>query len=223
MRIPIMKMTGVMGGKKATPWYLDGGVAPIALYDAVSATSEVISRVNIVNPGTYDLSPTGSPSWSSLGWTGFSTTKYYDTGIVPSGSNMSFIAVTNAITGFGYAFGVEEVPNRLGLGTKASATQQEWKYGATAYADYASTNLPNKLVWLITNGKLFINGSEIDTLSFGNLANALTITLGVMRTGASTVDANVFAGKILSFGIYSSTLIDANAIALSQAAMLNFQ
>lgn len=88
----------LLGEKKVdtTPWYLAGGVLAadcIAAYQAVGVGSLERSKVNLANPGTYDLTvPSGQtePDWSSTtGWTG--TGKYYDTGIIPDSLTLSMI------------------------------------------------------------------------------------------------------------------------------------
>lgn len=66
-----VKLLTVMGGAAAeVPWYASGG-APgcIAAYQAVGAASLAASYVNLVTPGTGDLTEVAAPTWTSArGW-----------------------------------------------------------------------------------------------------------------------------------------------------------
>jgi len=59
--------------KKAGGWWLAGGIDPddcIAAYQPKGAASYAASKVNLANPGTYDLTNGNDPSWSAdNGWT----------------------------------------------------------------------------------------------------------------------------------------------------------
>ena len=59
--------------KKAGDWWLAGGIDPddcIAAYQPKGAASYAASKVNLANPGTYDLTNGNDPSWSAdNGWT----------------------------------------------------------------------------------------------------------------------------------------------------------
>jgi hypothetical protein len=70
----------LMGGSK--PWYLESGVTPIAAYLAKSAASYAASKINLVNPGTYDISDGAAfPTWGAAGWAFDGATQYLNTGI----------------------------------------------------------------------------------------------------------------------------------------------
>src|SRR4030042_328416 len=58
----------------AIPWYLSGGIPKadcLAAYQPKGAASYAASKVNIVNPGTYDLTDGAAfPTWDVVnGWT----------------------------------------------------------------------------------------------------------------------------------------------------------
>lgn len=68
------------------PWYLSGGVDPsgcVAAYQAKGASSYAESKVNLANPGTYDLiDGLAYPTWDSVnGWAADGTSQYLDTGL----------------------------------------------------------------------------------------------------------------------------------------------
>lgn len=74
------------GGKK--DWWLAGGVDPgdcIAAYQPKGAASYAASKVNLANPGTYNVTPGSDPSWSAANGWEFSGTQWLDTGITPAG------------------------------------------------------------------------------------------------------------------------------------------
>lgn len=80
-----------------TPWWLSGGIAAancIALYQSKGAASYAVSKVNLVNPGTYDLAEVGGAlNWSAVGWVGISG-RYFDTQIT-MGAGYTVIARVN--------------------------------------------------------------------------------------------------------------------------------
>jgi hypothetical protein len=57
----------------SSAWYLTTGVTAanvIAAWRFKGAVSEATSLVNLANPGTYDLTATGAPTWDAVnGWT----------------------------------------------------------------------------------------------------------------------------------------------------------
>ena len=71
---PGLSVTGPRGGA-IIPWYLAGGVDPahcIAAYQPKGAASYAASKINLANPGTYDITEKNAgvePSWSAEnGW-----------------------------------------------------------------------------------------------------------------------------------------------------------
>jgi hypothetical protein len=74
------------------PWYLSVGATPIAAYQAKGATSYAASKVNLANPGTYDISDGAAfPTWASAtGWTFVAASlQYLVTGLTPSAKTWS--------------------------------------------------------------------------------------------------------------------------------------
>lgn len=65
------------------PWYLAGGVSAancIAAYQAKGAASYAASKINLINPGTYNLIDGVSPTWDAInGWTFDGITTYLRT------------------------------------------------------------------------------------------------------------------------------------------------
>jgi hypothetical protein len=76
-------------------WWLAGGIAPancVAAYQAKGATSKAASLVNLAQPGTYDLTETGTVNWDAVaGWTGFTSTTDYltSTAVIPGANPIS--------------------------------------------------------------------------------------------------------------------------------------
>lgn len=76
-------------------WWLSDGIDPancIAAYQAKGAASYAASKVNLANPGTYNLSEVvGTVTWSSTdGFVG-DKTNYFDTGVSPCDLNWTAI------------------------------------------------------------------------------------------------------------------------------------
>ena len=63
----LMQKMIMMGGQ--VPWYKAGGIpTPVGVYKAINAASQAISYINLVNPGTHDLTATVAPTWDATGW-----------------------------------------------------------------------------------------------------------------------------------------------------------
>ncbi len=219
---------GMMGGKKAAPvvpWYdVIAGKSPIAVYDAVAANTEALSRVNLINPGTLDLTaPIAAPYWDKTGWDIFTTGNYYDTGIVPSGPNMTWVIITNVLISGGNLFGVTETsPSTVTLFPYTDLNKQGWQYGSSfRYPVYASSNILDVSVWILTGGKFFINGTQVDAAAFANLANTRTALLGVMHKADGSVQGYA-GGKILGMAVGTSALTDAEVGILNASTVSRF-
>jgi len=80
---------------KGDNWWMDA----IAAYQAIHVASYEASKINLANPGTYDLTEGVAPSWSSdSGWFRTATNQYLKTGVVVTNSSWSiFVRYANII------------------------------------------------------------------------------------------------------------------------------
>lgn len=100
---PLWVAQRLVGNPAGGSWWetLSGA---IGAWEAALAADQATSYVNLVNPGTYDLTPikeSGGPtiSWASgTGWSGFRTNlSALSTGIVLSGANNSMMVHVGAL------------------------------------------------------------------------------------------------------------------------------
>lgn len=123
----------ILGGEAEVPWYLAAGT-PIAAYLARGAASLVASYVNLVTPGTYDLTVDGgtTPIWDNInGWKCNAT--FLKTGIVPNGSYSMMIIATAVGSGADSSLGGEDT---VGAGFSlfnhlTGASQRGYRYIGT--------------------------------------------------------------------------------------------
>jgi len=220
--IPLSSFGGM--GQLAVPWYLAGGVAPLAAYTAKGAASYAASLVNLVNPGTYDLTETnGAITWyTGSGWSFVAAAaKELNTGIVPAvvGSQSPwtfFVQFANAANGTfmlfgnadGAAFDVYCIPNYY---TRARYSNGSWKDNA---------NLPRTAGNVAIAGpRAYYNGADEGVTLVAVSVDARTIWLGAGNDGAAGYYP--FTGDIYGMAIYSSILTPTQ-IAQVSAAMTVF-
>lgn len=83
----------------ATPWYLAGGApTPIAAYQADGVDDIATSQINLVNPGTYNLTivPGQSiPSWDAVSGWSMNGGQVWDTGVAPGPTYSAIISFSN--------------------------------------------------------------------------------------------------------------------------------
>lgn len=89
------------------PWYLQGGPAPIIVYQPKGAASQAESYINLVNPGTLnaDASVYTPPAWDTVnGWKGNGNSALRITTL--AGSNWTFLVRFSNVTNNLFLMGV---------------------------------------------------------------------------------------------------------------------
>lgn len=110
--IPIWESTGVIGGTVKKWWELSGITNFVAVYQGIGAVSYEASKINLANPGTYDLTEGVAPSWTAGGgWVG-AAGKYLRTGITADQSTYSMMFRFANLTGNGYLGGWNNTANK---------------------------------------------------------------------------------------------------------------
>lgn len=200
-----------MGGKKAVPWYLAGGV-DIAncqgAWDALGALNQAASYVNLVNPGTNDLVLDGTGvSWSSsAGWS-TNGDGFLDTGLV-SATNYTVIARVKALTagsrgpifsanafwfpfvtpdkaGFGYAY-VTFDGKSVSDGVGALASQKGYVNGELLVSDLGKR--VGDAIWLLKG-----YNSTFYSSTYGSLCSAAVYNVELSQAQIQAITARMMA------------------------------
>jgi hypothetical protein len=203
------------GDAAVVPWYLAGGVDPancVGAYQAKGAASLAASKVNLVNPGTYDLSSTADPTFdTTTGWY-FILGKHLQTGITPT-STYSFVGRLNGVE-------VSTWRSPCGLWSAANGKYNiAWNgsnwYISVGSGDVNSTSTATSGVFAIINRYLYVDAVKKTASQAGAAANSLTFSMG-----APTADAgygNNCVEYCLAFALYSSVLTEEQLSAITTA------
>jgi len=195
-------------------WWLAGGAIDKSVYKAVyqakGAASYEASKVNLVNPGTYNASEVlSSVPWNDVdGWCGDST-NYLDTGIIPNGDNYGIVLRFSNLPGFGEkpfaGANMGGGSNRIELGRVA------WNFEFIYGNNTATSSLADSGVIAVQRGKAYVNG--VPTSFTESSLTDFTRSIWLMCShyeyalGLSTVDLQAVA-------ILQAQLTDAQHVAL---------
>jgi len=213
--------------KKAVEWWLSGGINPancVAAYQAKGAANYEASKINLANPGTYNLAEIGggSVNWAnSTGWGGFvSLTRCLNTGVTPalnltwsmfvrfsdySTSNYEVLAGYYNAKKSGFLFGPHYDNDMVSFHGNDDYTQIANNPPRIAYGVYGFA------------GRIPYRNGSAEANTFGTYAgnSPLTIYIGA-RCLASGV-GNYFSGNIQAVVVYNTTLTANQVAALSTA------
>ena len=123
-KLLMLSTPALHGSAEVVPWYLSGGVSRancLAAYQAIGAASLAESYVNLVNPGTYDLSGGTAPTWAAeSGWTFNGADQYKTTGIDPAANATQtwsmIVRYSNCTAGAGFMMGsTDGIGHYLGM------------------------------------------------------------------------------------------------------------
>lgn len=202
-------------------WWLSGGIAAancIAAYQAKGAADYAASKVNLANPGTYNLVEIGGAvNWSaSVGWSGFSTlSRCLDTKIanIINQSSSAVIRVTDVSNNSTVMFGGYD--NAADGIYFAYFTSTGWQFflnqGPVTQNVATSTGTG---VLAIAGPDYFLDG--IDKGNFSQTANTLARSpyIGAQHY---TTPVQYTNGSIQAVSVYNSTITPAQVAAVSNA------
>jgi hypothetical protein len=207
------------GSDIVVAWYLPTGIVAadcLGAYRFKGAASEAVSLVNLVTPGTYDLTKGGSPTWNiSTGWTFNGSNNYLETGLDPANTWTALCQYTNAVTNEGALFGVDTVDYIYFFFMPILVTNH-------CYANcvdnrvFVSGNKTAGNACLTYNQGYFdglADGDPLGTDGFSSTGS--TIALGCAKQGTSKV--NYSSVKIQAFAIYNKTLTAAQILSVATA------
>jgi hypothetical protein len=222
--ISISAMTENLAGQNFVSAWYSPGFAPTAVYDATLAANLAASRVNLINPGTYDLGGVGSPTHSQAnGWSAWAANKYFDTGITPGTTPVSVMIVTNVITAYGYLFGNNQASPQRGvhLAALATETQSYVQYGSADGYPVVGSIYSSPAVILLANNKVYVNGTDVGNFAYGTPDITIPLFLGTVNNFGDP-HGNVAAGSIFALWLYLGTLSAGQVATLNSVAMANF-
>lgn len=222
----------------ATPWFLSGGINPadcVAAYQAIGAESYAASKVNLANPGTYDLTDGVAPSWNAeTGWTFDGLNQYLFAGAYPH-SNVPFTVIVRAkfIISHNDTSAIFSLTRNLagpwtGWAFKAEQWNNTGKVGFTSFGVADNTNafdtpLTDAVIAVTRNGTTityYVDGAvdaktvtvNINSISLGFY---IGITYQPHNTGAPVQD--LLKGEIYALAYYHAALTSAQIAAVSAA------
>ena len=205
---PGLSVTGPRGGAGAVPWWLAGGVDPadcVGAYQAKGAASYTASKVNLANPGTYDLTTANNPTLdSTTGWY-LQSSKYLDTGIVPT-PTYSFVGKFTGIVPVTWK-------NLCGLYSTTTGRYHIAWNGSSYYIsvggnDVVSTSSATSGVFAIVNRYLYVDGvKKTATQASINKTIDLSISVGAMNVNNTWYDTNMVS-YCERFALYKSIITE---------------
>jgi hypothetical protein len=207
-------------------WYLPTGISNsncVAAYQAKGVLSYTVSKVNLVNPGTYNLIDAGHiPDWDTVnGWGGGNTGKYLNTGISPVTQTWSmFVKTTGGGTSYGTIAGVwNNANNRVFM--YHGYTDKVWiaNDGITEQ-DYSPSFTSG--VYGFSGSIAYRNGvAETPALPSGVSGavgtNLYLLVLNYDSNGSNPVAYYPFYGNIQAVAIYNMTLTLAQVTQLTSS------
>ena len=171
---------------------------PVAVYEAAGAASYAASKVNIVNPGTYDLTEAaGAVDWTTENGWSVADAKYLLTGIQPTGSYSVIVHYSDL-----------NLTSNMGIIGGYSGADGYWIYVAdftvfvnkgSAESALSAPRYDDGIICMAGN-KAYLNGSLVGTVP--SMTYDGTGNLSIMAVGA----INTMAGKVKSVAIYSTQL-----------------
>jgi hypothetical protein len=193
-------------------WEAGGATGCIAAYQAKGAASYAASKINLANPGTYDLTEGSAPSWATgTGWTFDGTTQYLKTGMMWGGTEAWTVLVqfSNAAANSSGMLTHVWDSNHWGL-NPTEVNFCTWYRGGIYASGPAQTNANLGFA----AGALYINGTNYSNIGTGTAPNyEIFVAAGSFR-------GNVyrwFSGNIQAAAYYSNTLTAAQVLAVSTA------
>jgi len=206
-------------------WWLAGGVSPldcVAAYQGKGASSYAASKVNLHNPGVYDLSEGNPPTWEAdRGWYfGDSSGKvaYLNTGIVPDDRDWTYLVQFSDYSGgdsWNDLFGFKNSTDDLMVSINPNRYSSVLYTNGTSFTSVRPESDGGNLA--IAGGAGFRDGvREASSIAdWGGKSNTLSVYLGAKnRDGAPF--AKLYA-YVIAFVVYSAVLSDAQVAAVAAA------
>ena len=207
----------LVSAKRAAPasnWWPSSA---IAAWQAKGAASQAASYVNLVSPGTHDLTPGVAPTWDSAnGWKWNGATQYLKTGITPSSLAWSVLIRYSGMTSEGadrYPCGaVDGAGIKYSLAFDIYSLQCYFCNGSYTLSGYS---IPGSGVLGISQQRAFINGVYAATIPVGSGAPLTELFVGASSLGTSPF--GFFDQYIQSATVIPAALSDGDVATYSAA------
>jgi hypothetical protein len=210
------------GSGGAIPWYRSSSApAPIAVYQPIGAASYAASLVNIVNPGTYDLTTGVEPAWASAtGWTGTGT-EYLVSPLKCSTNSVYAVYVRTDNVGspgaYAFACGGSDASRSFLIGLRNGVATQ-YRLGGTV-TDSQDPADGSGIVSDGTNIQAYRNGLAVGSpTAMGTVPNVSIYVLAQNNNGELS---SPFIGNLLCIAFWSGANVPSAAqmLAVHTAAM----
>ena len=203
------------------PWWLAGGITPancVVAWQPKGATSLSASKINLANPGTYDLIDAGGttiPSFSpSIGWSFDGQDDYLYSTVIP---NLNYtwsmlVSCSDVNTDSKAVVGVGGAGIFCFYILRSSATK--WQFAHKKYTEPLSTLTGGIFAISGTNG--FINGGSkfaMSTSGWDGVARAVYV--GALN--ADNTPTYFGKSKVHAISIYNVTITDTQVAAVTNA------
>lgn len=208
-------MDMVNGGD--VPWYRAGGSpSPIAVWVGRGAENLAASLVNLITPGTHNLTADGTAALEELGWDA-NNSMYLITDLVPG---LDWTVITKHSN--------QNDSSRFMFGATTDATSNFYcRHSGTLNANFLNGNQGVYVyggfsvsgVMGMAGKTTFINGVQKDTIVAGGNAPTHPLFLMALNNAGSPL-SKMTQGHLVAAAVWNSTLTPAQMIAV-QTALLN--
>lgn len=202
------------------PWYLSGGVLAsdcIAAYQPYGSVTLAGSYVNVVNPGTHDLTVGVAPELTANGWYSQYGNRYLISDILPS-ATMTVIARVLNINNYypaGRICGASDAGGAWGISGVESGFILGY-YNGTAAGRYGNVIGTTSFTGTTAMaGKRAFSDGVFRGLA-GGVGTIPNLPLWIMRDNSAT--NNYIRNTLMLLSFYSVTLSDTQVSAISAAA-----
>ena len=195
-------MSKLLIKKTIVPWWLSGGISAancVAAYQAKGAADYAASKVNLANPGTYNLTATSDPSFATAtGWT-FSGSEYLITGITPAADWSFIVQYEHTVTTTHGLFGSEGTVNTRFF---ILLTSTAIGYGAGGYQSKTPQQQSGNVC--LSGSAGYRNGTSTDAITRSWSGTAQPMIIGGLNSAGTP--GLLMTGKITSIAFYNAAI-----------------
>lgn len=203
---PFQSGFAAAGGAPVVPWWLSGGISAascIAAYQAKAAASLAASKVNLANPGTFNLVGAAA-SWAAAtgwAWAGGTAIDGYNTGFTQAATNWSFLLrVSGMANPSWYAFGSYTANSQMTAIRPVVASTDMIVANANQYSTQTGAATAAGVI-ILAGQKLYINGVFVANLNAASSPPVPTFYIGRANGNTTLCTGNVLAAAAYNYDI----------------------